>query len=77
MLSSITNAVAAAEEDIIDKTVNIPVATNEHLGVVRGSTDENKIKINADGTMEVSNINISKIIQDDNTTFVLSGGSSV
>ena len=63
-------------QTITDKTVNIPIATNTTLGVVKSSTDENKVFINEDGTMEITNININKIIQDESTTLVLNGGSA-
>ena len=67
------NGVAQA---ITDKAVNIPVATDSLLGVVKSSVDENKVVVNTDGTMEVNNININKIVQDEGTTIVLNGGNA-
>ena len=51
----------------------IPVATLENLGVVKSSEAVNKVKVAADGTMEVNNINISKLVQDEGQVFVLDG----
>lgn len=64
-------------QTINDKIVNIPIASATTLGVVKSSTEENKVSINEDGTMEISNININKIIQDEGTTLVLNGGSAI
>ena len=46
---------------IVEKAVDIPLATAEALGVIKGSTDENKIAVGADGTMEVNSLNVNKL----------------
>ena len=57
-----------------DKSVNIPFATNNTIGVVLSSDDENKISVKADGTMEVNNLNVNKLTQTDGDTLILNGG---
>lgn len=64
-------------QEIADKTVNIPMATNTLLGVVVGSTAENKVSIAVDGTMNVNSLNVNKLVQTDGEYLVLNGGSSV
>lgn len=61
---------------ITEKAVNIPLATAEVLGVVKGSTAENKIAIGEDGTMEVNSLNVSKLAQTTGDTLILNGGTS-
>lgn len=61
---------------ITEKAVDIPLATAEVLGVVKGSTAENKIAIGEDGTMEVNSLNVSKLAQTTGDTLILNGGTS-
>lgn len=61
---------------ITEKAVDIPLATAEVLGVVKGSTAENKIAIGEDGTMEVNSLNVSKLAQTAGDTLILNGGTS-
>lgn len=61
---------------ITGKAVNIPIATAQALGVVKGSVDENKVAVGADGTMEVNNVNVSKLVQTAGDTLILDGGTS-
>lgn len=63
--------------EITDKAVNIPVATDTLLGLVMGSTAENKVAVVADGTMEVNSVNVNKLVQTDGEQLILNGGSSV
>lgn len=63
--------------EITNKAVDIPVATDTLLGLVMGSTAENKVAVAADGTMEVNSVNVNKLVQDENTALILNGGSSV
>jgi hypothetical protein len=62
--------------NVVDKSVDIPMATNNLLGVVMGSDAENKVSVTEDGTMEVNNVNVNKLVQDEDTTLVLNGGSA-
>ena len=61
---------------ITGKAVNIPIATAQALGVVKGSIDENKVSVGADGTMEVNSVNVSKLVQTAGDTLILDGGTS-
>lgn len=62
---------------IVDKTVDIPVASVDALGVVKSAADVNKIKVAEDGTMEVNTINVDKLAQTEGTELVLDGGSAI
>lgn len=62
--------------DITEKAVNIPVGGTV-LGVVMSSNAQNKISIGADGTMEVNNVNVTKLVQDNESYLILDGGTSV
>lgn len=59
-----------------DKSIEIPGALQESLGVVKGTTVENGISIADDHTMSVNSLNVNKLVQTDGDTFVLDGGSS-
>lgn len=61
---------------ISEKAVNIPIATAQALGVVKGSTDENKVSVGVDGTMEVNSLNVNKLTQTSGDTLILNGGNS-
>lgn len=60
---------------ISEKAVNIPIA-GESVGVVLSSGEENKVAVGADGSMEVNNINMNKLVQSDGDTLILDGGSA-
>lgn len=64
------------EVNVEDKSVNIPLATAEAHGVVKGSSAENGVAVAEDGTMSVNSVNVSKLVQTDEDTIVLDGGSS-
>jgi len=68
--------VAGTALPISDKAVDIPKATAEALGVVLGSAAENKISVDADGTMEVNSVNVNKLVQTADEYLILDGGSS-
>ena len=59
--------------NIVDKAVNFDLAT---LGIV-SSDAENKIKINADKSMEVNSINVNRLVQTEDEELVLDGGSAI
>ena len=59
-----------------DKAVDLPAATAEALGLVKGSTAENKIAVEADGTMTVNSLNANKLAQTAGDWLVLNGGTS-
>lgn len=62
--------------DVSNKTVNIPIATVGSLGVVQSSTAENGVTVTANGSMEVNNVNVMKLVQTADDALVLNGGSS-
>ena len=51
-------------------------ATGTTLGLVMGSSAENKIAVGTDGTMEVNSLNVNKLVQTTGDTLVLDGGSA-
>lgn len=61
---------------IAEKTVNIPLATAEVLGVVKGTAADNGVAVAEDGTMSINRVNLSKIYQDDGDTLILDGGNA-
>lgn len=62
--------------DVSNKTVNIPIATVGSLGVVQSSTAENGVTVTSNGSMEVNNVNVMKLVQTAGDALVLNGGSS-
>lgn len=61
---------------IQDKSVNIPTATTAASGVVLSSAAENKVSVAADGSMEVNNINVNKLVQSEDDILILNGGNA-
>ena len=61
---------------VSEKTVNIPLATADAVGLVKSASEENTVAVGADGTMTVNDINISKLTQTSGDVLVLDGGSS-
>lgn len=77
--ANIIESVSLGNEPLIvspDKSVNIPIASINTLGVVLGSTAENKVSVGDDGNMEVNSLNVNKLVQTDGDTLVLNGGNS-
>lgn len=60
----------------VDKKITIPVATEEKLGVVKGSTENDKISIGADGTMGLNKVSTTKLYVPDTDELILDGGQS-
>ena len=58
-----------------EKTVNIPIAGN-NAGVVVSSESDNKISVLEDGSMEVNNVNVNKLVQSEGDTLVLDSGDA-
>ena len=61
---------------ITDKAVNIGVATDSVLGVVLGSSAENKVSIASDGTMTINSVNVNKLVQTSGEVLILNGGNA-
>lgn len=62
--------------EVSGKAVNIPIATVGSLGVVQSSTAENGVTVTSNGSMEVNNVNVTKLVQTDGDSLILNGGSS-
>ena len=67
---------AGTKVPIEDKVIDIPIGSDTTLGVVKSSVGENRVQINADGTMEVKQISFDKITQAEEDTVVITGGSA-
>lgn len=59
-----------------NKIVDVPFATNLAYGVVKGHEGENTVMINSSNQMEVHSLNVSKLVQDENTVLILNGGNA-
>lgn len=59
----------------VDTIKNTP-ATNTLLGLVKGSTGQDKIFVNADGTMSVNTIGIDKLVNVQGIELILDGGNA-
>lgn len=57
------------------KTVDMPIA-GENLGVVKSSDKDGQIKIEADGTMTMNKISVSKLYVSEDEELILNGGSA-
>lgn len=49
----------------------IKIANSNTAGLVKSSEEENKIKVNEDGIMEVNTININKLVQSSGDKLIL------
>ena len=58
---------------VVDKTVTLPMATIDSLGLVKGSSE---INIAADGSLTAGQINLNNIYQGENDVLYLDGGTS-
>jgi hypothetical protein len=66
--------VGGALLEIVEKSVNIPVATDTVLGVVKASEE---VTVSEDGTLGIGTISFSKITQTEDEIIVFDGGYSV
>lgn len=66
--------IAGIPLEVKDKTVEIPAATAQTLGLVKSGSSSGDIVINEDGTMSVKKIKLSAIEQDE--VLVLDGGNA-
>ena len=56
-----------------DKSVTIPAATTEQIGLVKLSAE---IGVNESNALKINNVNVDKLTQSEGTTLVLNGGSA-
>lgn len=68
-------AIGENELPIEEKKVTIPLATGEKAGVVKGTSETNKITFGKDGTGEVNSLGVSKLVNDD-VELILNGGDA-
>lgn len=61
---------------VSDKTLNIPVATTEKLGVVKANNAENGVLVDEDGAMSIHSLNVNKLTQTNGEWLVLNGGDA-
>lgn len=66
---------AGAALNISERAVDIPLA-GETAGVVTSSTEENKVAVAEDGSMEVNSLNMNKLVQSEGDTLILDGGNA-
>lgn len=59
-----------------EQSVNIPVATDSVLGVVKSASGDNKVAVAADGTMSVASVNITSLTQNEGEWLELNGGGA-
>lgn len=78
-LDEVWSAIKQAQENIKalqDVVGKLTVASGTVLGLVKSSTEENKIKVLEDGTMEVNSLNVNKLVQTEGEDLVLFSGDS-
>lgn len=71
-----TGILATAQKYTDDKIAAIPVA-GALLGLVKSSEDDNKIKVETDGTMSVNRISVEKLYVEEGSELILNGGNAV
>lgn len=75
--STIVNGTKTYSGEIVEYIVDaVPIATLERLGRVKSSNEENYIKVQEDGTMEVNSLNVMKLTQTDGDLLILDGGNA-
>lgn len=60
--------------DVVNRNVEIPIATQDNFGVVVGSEE---IGISDQGALIIGQINLNKLVQDDGDRLVLICGNSI
>ena len=77
LINDSTNGILAQAKKYTDDSIAaLPFATAEKAGLVKGSSEVNKISVAADGTMEINSISTSKIFNDLDDELVLNGGGA-
>lgn len=62
--------------DIVDKTINIPIASLDKAGVIRSSTGANKVNVSSNGEMSVNKISVDSIFAPIGSELILDGGGA-
>ena len=71
-----TGILAVAKKYTDDQIAAIPVA-GASLGLVKSSEDDNKIKVETDGTMSVNRVSVDKLYVEEGSELILNGGNAV
>lgn len=74
----VTGALVGGVEATINeaKQIEIPVASTAAFGVVKSSEADNGIAVEADGTMNVNRVGVSKLFVEPESELILDGGTS-
>ena len=64
------------ESGVLTNAYTVETATQDTLGVVKGTSAENGISINESGEMAVNNVNVNKLTQTTGEMFILDGGTA-
>ena len=70
-------SIAGTALTVTNKGVNIPIATDTLLGVVKSSTKINEIAVGADGVMSVNTVSTDKLEQGSDTIVWNGGGATI
>ena len=71
---AVQNGFEGTEEEWLNSLLSgIPAATAEQMGVVRSTPSENGVEVSQDGSMEVTSLNVNKLVQTEGDVFVLKG----
>lgn len=70
-------SIAGTALTVTDKSVNIPIATDTLLGVVKSSAKINEIAVGADGVMSVNTVSTDKLEQGSDTIVWNGGGATI
>lgn len=70
-------SIAGTALTVTDKGVNIPIATDTLLGVVKSSAKINEIAVGDDGVMSVNTVSTDKLEQGSDTIVWNSGGATI
>lgn len=70
-------SIAGTVLTVTNKGVNIPIATDTLLGVVKSSTKINEIAVGADGVMSVNTVSTDKLEQGSDTIVWNGGGATI
>lgn len=70
--------ISALADEVVKKfedgEVSLPIATESITGVVKSSTDKNKVAVSSNGEMNLNQIGIEKLSDTDGVILVLEGG---
>ena len=67
---------AKAKKYTDDSIAGLPFATAEKAGLVKSSSEMNKIAVAEDGTMEINQMSVSKLYVSEDDEFILNGGGA-